>query len=231
LQRWLSFLCASILIVAAGRCAAAFEAEDMIFGYGAFGWQAGLGLSQESIKPLGFFGYEKTGLVGFLSHDANEDQLSSWIGGHKKVYVGNISYSLEFFVANIQRPVLSTFLKNVDPHIGAYGEYSRKYGEYGHGLSLKAQMFVSDAGKLKYSISPYMELSKGGTWRLSASLGSLFGVGIFYLEPSENIKLDATFTLDNKFSVHALMTVPDQPLSIGAGWTDHQIQGFIRYFF
>lgn len=231
MQRWPSFLGIFILIIALNQGAAAFQAEDVIFGYGARGWQAGLELSQESIKPLGFFGYEKTGLVGFLSHDANEEQLSSWIGGHKKVYVGNISYSLEFFVANIQRPVLSTFLRNVDPHIGAYGEYNRMYGEYGHGLALKAQMFVSESGKLEYSISPYIQLSTAGTWRLSTSLGSFFGLGISYLEPSENIKLDAIFTADNQFSVHALMTLPDRPLSVGAGWTGQQAQGFIRYFF
>ncbi|NLJ81482.1 MAG: hypothetical protein GX335_10745 [Firmicutes bacterium] len=211
--------------------AAAFEAEDLLFGYGTKGWQAGLGLSQENIKPLGFFGYEKTGIAGFLSHSNDEDELSSWFSGHKQVYLGNVGYTLELFVANIQRPILSTFLNDVNPHVGAYGEYNRSHGEFGHGLSGQALLFLSESGEVEYSVSPFIQLSKTGTWRFSASLGSTLGFGISYLEPSESLKLDASFTGDQKLRIHALISLPDLPLSLGAGWSDQKMQGFIRYYF
>ncbi len=219
-----------VLYLTPTPCTAASVTGDMLFGYGASGWQAGLGLSQESIKPLGFFGYEKTGVAGYLSHDVDVDQFSSWIGGHKQVYVGNVGYTLEVFVANTQRPILATFLDNVAPHIGAYGEYNRMYGEYGHGLSGTAQIFVDDSGGVDYSIKPYLQLKRGGTWRLSAILGSTFGVGISYLEPTESLKIDLAYD-EEGFSAHGLIEVPDQPMSVGAGWNGEQLQGFIRYVF
>lgn len=203
----------------------------MLFGYGSTGWQAGLGLTQETVKTLGFFGYEKTGIMGFLSHDVVDvDSFNSWIGGHKQVSVGNVGYTLEVFVANTQRPVLSTFLDSVDPHVGAFGEYNRMYGEYGHGLSGTAQLYVSDDGGIDYTIQPFLQLRRGGTWRLSAQLGTSFGIGLSYLEPSETLKLDLTYGEDG-FSAYGLLDVPDEPMSIGAGWNGNQLQGFVRYHF
>ena len=97
------------------------------------------------------------------------DNVSSWIGGHKQVNVGNVGYTLEVFVANTQRPILSTFMDNVAPHVGAYGEYNRMYGEYGHGLSGTAQLYVDDDGGIDYIIQPYLQLRRGGTWRFCAA--------------------------------------------------------------
>lgn len=211
-------------------CVQAFEAEDLPFGFGNSGWQAGLGLSQESIKPLGFFGYEKTGIGGFLSLEGDADQVSSWFGGHKQVLVGNIGYTLELFVANIQRPILSTFLSNVEPHIGAYGEFSRMYGDIGHGLSGTAQLFVNELGQFEYSISPYVQFTRQGIWRFSVSLGGNFGIGLSYLEPMEKIKFDVTL-VNEELSFHVLLSMPERPTTIGAGWTEHKVQAFIRYSF
>lgn len=211
-------------------CAAELKGE-LLFGYGASGWQAGLGLTQETVKTIGFFGYEKTGIVGFLSHDiVDVESFSSWIGGHKQVSVGNVGYTFEVFVANTQRPILSTFLDNVDPHVGAYGEYNRMYGEYGHGLSGSAHLYVNDEGGLDYTIQPFLQLRRGGTWRLSAHLGTNFGVGLSYLEPSETLKLDLSYG-EAGFSAYGLVDVPNEPMSIGAGWNGNQLQGFIRYHF
>jgi len=203
----------------------------MLIGYGAGGWQAGLELSQETVRTIGFFGYEKTGVIGYLSLDDNGmDAVSSWIGGHKQVNVGNIGYTLEVFVANTQRPVLSTFMDNVAPHVGAYGEYSRMYGEYGHGLSGTAQIYVDDTGGLEYIIQPFLQLRRGGTWRLSAQLGSTFGVGLTYLEPTETLKLDIAYR-EEGFTAYGLVDVPDEPVSIGAGWNGDRLQGFVRCYF
>jgi hypothetical protein len=203
---------------------------DMLFGYGTGGWQAGLGLTQETVRTIGFFGYEKTGIIGYLTLDDNVDTISSWIGGHKQVSVGNIGYTLEVFVANTQRPVLSTFMDNVAPHVGAYGEYSRMYGEYGHGLSGTAQLYVDENGGLDYIIQPYLQLRRGGTWRFSAQLGTSFGIGLTYLEPSETLKLDLAYK-EEGFSAYGLLDVPNEPMSIGAGWNGDRLQGFVRYYF
>jgi hypothetical protein len=227
--RW-TILCLALWCLLGQGTARASLKGDMLIGYGAGGWQAGLGLSQETVRTIGFFGYEKTGIIGYLSLDDNVDNVSSWIGGHKQVNVGNVGYTLEVFVANTQRPILSTFMDNVAPHVGAYGEYNRMYGEYGHGLSGTAQLYVDDDGGIDYIIQPYLQLRRGGTWRLSAQLGSSFGVGLTYLEPSETLKLDLAYR-EEGFTAYGLLDVPDEPMSIGAGWNGDRLQGFVRYYF
>lgn len=210
--------------------ASAFDAEDLLFGFGPEGWQAGMGLSQENIKPLGFLGYEKTGIGGFLMHGHGEEQLASWFGGHKQVFVGNIGYTLELFVANTQRPILSTFMTHVDPHVGAYGEYSRMYGDMGHGFTGTAQLFMKELGQFEYTISPYVQFTRQGVWRFSASLGTSFGIGMSYLEPMEKVKFDITL-VNEELSFHVLLSIPERPMTLGAGWTQEKVQAFIRYLF
>ncbi|HHU60813.1 MAG: hypothetical protein QM401_11030 [Bacillota bacterium] len=210
--------------------AMAFEAEDILYGYGYQGWLAGLGISQENVKPLGFFGYEKTGIDGFVGQNENDDQISSWIGGHKQVFVGNYGYTLELFVANTDRPILSTFVNSLDPHIGAYGEFNRMYGDFGHGLSGTAQLFVNEEGQFEYCISPYVQFNRQGVWRFSASMGTVFGLGMSYLEPMEVLKFDVTL-LDESLSFHVLLSVPEKPVTFGAGWTQERLQSFVRYTF
>lgn len=220
-----------VLVLSSPWCVQAFEAEDLPFGFGNNGWQAGLSLTQENIKPLGFFGYEKTGIGGYLSHTGGEDdQLSSWFGGHKQVLVGNIGYTLELFVANTQRPILSTFINNVDPHIGAYGEFNRMYGDVGHGLTGTAQLFVTELGQFEYTISPYVQFTRQGIWRFSISLGGAFGMGLSYLEPMEKLKFDVTL-VNEELSFHVLLSMPERPTTFGAGWTENKIQAFVRYSF
>lgn len=212
-------------------CVQAFEAEDLPLMFSNNGWQGGLSLTQENIKPLGFFGYEKTGIGGYLSHGGgDDDQLSSWFGGHKQVLVGNIGYTLELFVANTQRPILSTFINNVDPHIGAYGEFNRMYGDIGHGLTGTAQLFVNELGQFEYTISPYVQFTRQGIWRFSLSLGADFGIGLSYLEPMERVKLDVTL-VNEELSFHVLLSTSERPTTFGAGWTDNRVQAFIRYTF
>lgn len=235
MRTWLGFLViiniVLVLVLSSPWCVQAFEAEDLPFGFGNNGWQAGLSLTQENIKPLGFFGYEKTGIGGYLSHTGGEDdQLSSWFGGHKQVLVGNIGYTLELFVANTQRPILSTFINNVDPHIGAYGEFNRMYGDFGHGLTGTAQLFVTELGQFEYTISPYVQFTRQGIWRFSISLGGGFGVGLSYLEPMEKLKFDVTL-VNEELSFHVLLSMPERPTTFGAGWTENKIQAFVRYSF
>jgi len=228
---FLVILIVLVLVLSSPWCVQAFEAEDLPFGFGNNGWQAGLSLTQENIKPLGFFGYEKTGIGGYLSHTGGEDdQLSSWFGGHKQVLVGNIGYTLELFVANTQRPILSTFINNVDPHIGAYGEFNRMYGDVGHGLTGTAQLFVTELGQFEYTISPYVQFTRQGIWRFSISLGGAFGMGLSYLEPMEKLKFDVTL-VNEELSFHVLLSMPERPTTFGAGWTENKIQAFVRYSF
>lgn len=210
--------------------AMAFEAEDLPLGFGDRGWQTGLSLTQENIKPLGFFGYEKTGIGGFLSQGSDDEQLSSWFSGHKQVLVGNIGYTLELFVANTQRPIFSTFVNNVDPHVGAYGEFNRMYGDYGHGLAGTAQLFVKELGQFEYTITPYVQLTRQGIWRFSASLGSSFGLGMSYLEPMDKFRFDITL-VNEELSLHVLLSLPEQPMTLGVGWTEEKVQAFVRYSF
>ncbi len=219
-----------VLGVVASPSALAFEAADLLFGFGPYGWQGGLAVSQEKIKHLGFLGYEITGVDGFLSLDVTSDQVASWFGSHKEVVVGNVGYTLELFVGNTERPVFSTFIDSVDPHIGAFGEFKRVYGDYGHGFSGMAQLFMTPLGQIQYSISPYVQFTRQGVWRFSASLGSSFGIGLSYLEPAENLQLDITL-INDEFSFHVLLSVPEQPLTFGAGWTEQRVRAFLRYSF
>lgn len=208
----------------------AFEAEDLLFGFGTYGWQDGMSLSQEKVKYLGFLGYEVTGVGGFFLQDLTSEQVSSWFAGHKEVFVGNIGYTLELFAGNTERPVFSTFTDTVDPHIGAYGEVKRVYGDYGHGLTGMAQLFMNALGQVEYIISPYVQFRRQGVWRFSASLGSSFGLGLSYLETAENLQFDVTL-INDELSFHVLLSVPEQPVTFGAGWTERRMQAFLRYSF
>ncbi len=210
--------------------AMAFEAEDMPFGFGPQGWQTGLGLSQETIRARGLLGYEKTGIGGYLTHSEANEETFSWFSGHKQVIMGNIGYSLELFGGNTHRPILSTFLNGADPHVGAYGEFSRMYGVIGHGLAGRAQLSVSEIGEFEYSIMPYVQFTRQGVWRFSLNLGSSFGFGMSYQEPQDKVKLDITL-VNEGLSMHVLLSLPEQPFTLGAGLTQHQAQVFIRYFF
>ena len=232
-SRWLLVIILVVLVLGLSPiwCVQAFEAEDLPFGFGNNGWQAGLSLTQENIKPLCFFGYEKTGIGRFLLQPGDDDdQVASWFGGHKQVLVGNIGYTLELFVANTQRPILSTFINNVEPHIGAYGEFNRMYGDFGHGLAGTAQLFVNELGQFEYSISPYVQFTRQGIWRFSISLGDAFGFGLSYLEPMEKLKFDVA-VVNEELSFHVLLSMPERPTTFGAGWTENKIQAFIRYSF
>jgi len=208
----------------------AFDAEDLTFGFGAHGWQAGLGLSQETIRSLGLFGYEKTGIGGFLIQPDGQEEPTSWFGGHKQVFMGNVGYTLELFAGNTNRPVLSTFMTAVDPHVGAYGEVSRMYGHVGHGLAGTAQLFVTELGQFEYSISPYIQFTRQGIWRFSLSLGSAFGVGMSYSEPTDKIKLDIML-VNEGVSFHVLFSLTELPMTLGVGMTQDQMQAFLRYQF
>lgn len=219
-----------LLVMVAGQTAIAFEAEDLPLGFGPQGWQTGLGLSQENIRPRGLFGFEKTGIGGFLSQAEGEEQPFSWFGGHKQVFMGNIGYTLELFVANTQRPILSTFLNGSQPHVGAYGEFSRVSGDVGTGLAGSAQLYVSEMGEFEYSISPYIQFTRQGVWRFSFSLGSSFGFGVSYQEPKEQVKLDITL-VNEGLSMHVLLSLSERPLTLGAGLTQEKAQVFIRYYF
>jgi hypothetical protein len=208
----------------------AFDAEDLPFGFGPWGWQEGLQLSQENVRSLGLFGYEKTGIGGFLTHAEGDDQPSSWFGGHKQVYMGNVGYTLELFAGNTQRPVLSTFLTSSEPHFGAYGEFNRMYGDVGTGLAGTAQIFVTELGQFEYSISPYIQFSRQGLWRFSLSLGSFFGIGMSYSEPLEKVKLDITL-VNEGLSFHVLFSITELPMTLGLGMTQEKVQAFMRYLF
>jgi hypothetical protein len=202
----------------------------MPFGFGSEGWQAGLGLSQETIRSLGLFGYEKTGIGGYLTHSGGNEEASSWFGGHKQVFMGNFGYTLELFAGNTGRPIFSTFMTTAEPHVGAYGEYNRMYGEVGHGLAGTAQLFVTELGQFEYNISPYIQFTRQGIWRFSLSLGSGFGVGMSYAEPSDRLQLD--FMLVNEgVSFHVLLSMTELPMTLGVGMTQDQMQAFVRYLF
>ena len=208
----------------------AFDAEDLPFGFGPWGWQEGLQLSQENTRSLGLFGYEKTGIGGFLTHVDGVEQPASRFGGHKQGYMGNIGYMLELFAGNAQRPVLSTFLTSSEPHVGAYGELNRQYGDVGTGLAGTAQVFVTELGQFEYSISPYIQFSRQGIWRFSISLGSAFGLGMSYLEPLEKVKLDVTL-VNEGLSFHVLFSMSELPMTLGVGMTQENVQAFVRYLF
>ncbi|MDI9440108.1 MAG: hypothetical protein ACOX46_07280 [Limnochordia bacterium] len=234
MQPWVRSLCVLGLIafafLAVSTTAAAFEAEDLPFGFGPQGWQTGLGLSQESVKSKGLLGYEKTGIDGYLTHGEGDQEAFSWFSGRKQVIMGNIGYSLELFGGNTQRPILSTFLSSTEPHVGAYGEFSRMYGTIGHGLAGEAQFSVSEVGEFQYSIIPYVQFQRQGVWRFSLSLGSSFGFGMSYQEPQEKVKLDIT-VVGEGLSMHVLLSLSEHPLTLGAGLTQEQAQVFIRYSF
>jgi len=51
-----------------------------------------------------------------------------------------------------------------------------------------------------------------------------------YLEPSETLKLDLAYK-EEGFSAYGLLDVPNEPMSIGAGWNGDRLQGFVRYYF
>lgn len=207
----------------------AFKAEDLPFGFGSQGWQGGLGLSQETIRSLGLFGYEKTGIGGFLTHRDGEE-TASWFRGHKQVYMGNVGYTLELFAGNARRPILSTFITPTDPHVGAYGEFARMYGEVGHGLAGTAQLFVTELGQFEYSISPYIQFTRQGIWRFSLAIGTDFGVGMSYTEPTERVKLDI-MVVSEGVSFHVLFSMTELPMTLGLGMTQDQMQAFVRYQF
>jgi hypothetical protein len=218
------------LFLAAPAQASAFEAEDLPFGFGPHGWQAGLGLSQESIKPKGLLGYEKTGIGGYLTQAGGDEEALSWFSGHKQVIMGNIGYSLELIGGNTERPILYTFFSSSDPHVGANGEFSRMYVSYGHGLAGEAQFSVTDAGAFEYRIIPYVQFQRQGVWRFSLSLGTSVGIGMSYQEPHEKVKLDITF-VNEGLSMHILLSLSEHPLTLGAGLTQERAQLFIRYSF
>lgn len=208
----------------------AFDAEDLPLGFGTEGWQAGLGLSQETIRSLGLFGYEKTGIGGYLTQSGDDDETSSWFRGQRQVFMGNVGYTLELFGGNAKRPILSTFMTSVDPHVGAYGEFNRAYGHVGHGLAGTAQLFVTELGQFEYSISPYIQFTRQGIWRFSISLGSVFGLGMSYSEPSERVMLDVML-VNEGVSLHVLFSLTELPMTLGVGMTEDQMQAFIRYQF
>lgn len=234
MQPWLRNLLVLGLIgfffLAASQVALAFEAEDLPFSFGPQGWQTGLGLSQETVKPMGLLGYEKTGIGGFLTQAEGQEQALSWFSGHKQVILGNIGYSLELFGGTTGRPILSTFPSGTQPHVGAYGEFSRMYGSVGHGLAGQAQLSVSEVGEFEYSIIPYVQFTRQGVWRFSVSLGSSFGFGLSYQEPRERVKLDIALVSEG-LSMHVLVSLSEHPLTLGAGLTQEQAQVFIRYWF
>lgn len=219
-----------IMALGSATSVRAFEAEDLPFGFGSQGWQAGLGLSQETIRSLGLFGYEKTGIGGFLTHRGGNEETASWFGGHKQVFMGNVGYTLELFAGNASRPILSTFLTPVDPHVGAYGEVGRMYGEVGHGLAGTAQLFVTELGQFEYSISPYIQFTRQGIWRFSLAIGTDFGVGMSYTEPTEKVKLDVMLVSEG-VSFHVLFSMTELPMTLGVGMTQDQMQAFVRYLF
>ncbi len=208
----------------------AFSAEDLPFAFGPLGWQTGFGLSRENIRSLGLFGYEKTGIGGYLTHLEGVDQPASWFGGHKQVFVGNVGYTLELFGGNTERPILSTFITSAEPHVGAYGEFNRMYGDFGHGLAGSAQLFMNELGQFEYSISPYIQFTRQGIWRFSLSLGSVFGIGMSYLEPLEKVKLDLTL-VNEGVSFHVLLSMSELPMTLGVGMAREKVQAFVRYQF
>lgn len=235
MQPWLRSLIVvgfiGFILLAVGQAASAFEAEDLTLGFGPSGWQTGLGLSQEKIKARGLLGYEKTGIGGFLTQSESNDQTFSWFSGRKQVILGNIGYSLELFGGNTERPILSTFLgSTVEPHVGAYGEFSRMYGTIGHGVAGQAQFTVNESGEFEYTIMPYVQFRRQGLWRFSLSLGSSIGFGMSYQEPQEKVKLDITLVQEG-LSMHVLLSLAEHPLTVGAGLTQEQAQLFIRYTF
>lgn len=219
-----------IVALAPINSALAFDAEDKSFGFGPQGWQTGLGLSQETVKSLGLFGYEKTGIGGFMSQSEGDDEPTSWFGGHRQVFMGNVGYTLGFFAGNTVRPIFSTFMSAADPHVGAYGEFNRMYGEIGHGLAGTAQLFVTELGQFEYSISPYIQFTRQGIWRFSLSLGSDIGVGMSYAEPTERVMLDILLVSEG-VNVHVLFSLTELPLTLGVGMTQDQMQAFVRYLF
>lgn len=230
-SRILLIICTiGILVLGSASSMRAFRIEDMPFGFGSEGWQAGLGLSQETIRSLGLFGYEKTGIGGYLTHLDGNDEASSWFGGHRQVYMGNVGYTLELFAGNTRRPILSTFMTAADPHVGAYGEFNRMYGEVGHGLAGTAQLFVTELGEFEYSISPYIQFTRQGIWRFSLSLGTDFGLGMSYAEPTERLKLDVML-VNEGVSFHVLLSMTELPMTLGVGMTQDQLQAFVRYLF
>jgi len=230
-SRFLLIICAlGIIVLGSATGVRAFDAEDKLFGFGSQGWQAGLGLSQETIRSLGLFGYEKTGIGGFLTHPGGEETSSSWFGGHKQVFIGNVGYTLELFAGNARRPILSTFLTSAEPHVGAYGEFNRMYGEVGTGLAGTAQLFVTELGQFEYSISPYIQFTRQGIWRFSLSLGEELGVGMSYAEPMERVKLDIML-INEGMSFHVLFSLTELPLTLGVGMTQDQMQAFVRYLY
>lgn len=229
-HKLLIFALIATLLLLSTQVVKAFEAEDLSFGFGELGWKTGLGVSQEKTKSLGFFGYEKTGIGGYLSQTEGDDQLSSWFSGHKQVLVGNIGYTLELFVANTERPIFATFMNDIDPHVGAYGEFNRMYGDFGHGLAGTAQLFMKELGQFEYTIVPYVQFTRQGIWRFSILLGSSLGWGMSYLEPMEKVRFDVT--LENReLSFHVLLSLSEQPVTVGAGWRDENVQAFVRYSF
>lgn len=220
-----------LIALVSSQSVRAFEAEDLPLGFGPEGWQTGLGLSQEKVKRLGLFGIERTGIDGFLTLPEGDSPPSSWFSGHRQVVIGNIGYTLELFVANTRRPILSTFMtSNTDPHVGAYGEFNRSYGDVGSGLAGTAQLFVSELGQFEYSISPYIQFTRQGVWRFSISLGSSFGFGMSYSEPREKLKIDVTL-VNEGLSLHVLLSMSELPLTLGAGLTQDNTQIFVRYSF
>lgn len=106
----------------------------------------------------------------------------------------------------------------------------RVYGDYGHGLSGMAQLFMNAMGEIEYCISPYVQFTRQGVWRISASLGSSFGLGLSYLESGETLQFDITLVND-EFSFYVLLSVPEQPIKFGAGWNEQRMQAFLRYTF
>jgi len=234
LEPWLRRLFALCLMgcmfLVASCSAAAFEAEDLPLGFGPQGWHTGLGVSQEKVTARGLLGYEKTGIGGFLYQTEGQEETLSWFSGRKQVILGNIGYSLELFGGNTERPILSTFLSGTDPHVGAYGEFSRMYGDYGHGLAGQAQFPVSEGGEVEYTIIPYVQFRRQGVWRFSLTLGSSIGFGMSYQEPQEKVELDITLVREG-LSMHVLLSLSEHPLTVGAGLTQEQAQVFIRYSF
>ena len=106
-------------------CAAELKGE-LLFGYGAGGWQAGLGLTQETVKTIGFFGYEKTGIVGFLSQDIVMLNRFQAVGVYKER--GHVGYTSGVCCKHSAANSIDV-LDNVN-HVGAYGSIT-DVGEYG----------------------------------------------------------------------------------------------------
>lgn len=217
-----------IILVTLLFCTSPAQAEmSLIFGYEGE-VQLGVAYTDLQRRPVSFIGYEEEVLDILVIQGWESKQLEGYIRWLERTSVGSVSYAYGGFAGNTLDFATTTRRFASPILMGLEGEYVQRSGFWGYGIvgrvGLTEHHFL-------YQAVPFLELHKGGRWRLSAAWGSEpLQLQFRYSARRAPFRFAASWQA-NEWNVRAVMQEEDWPLSLGVGYRNENVQLWLRWHF